>query len=569
MTAIQEPNKVADLIRPDAPAADARNALGLGSMATRDADEFDPAGSAAAITADQLGVYNISQVDDLISSRQPLAAGLTELAALAGTGIARRTGADTWTVGSLAAGDIPDLSATYSVVGHTHAGLSTAMAAGTLWGGQGSGVPAAVAIGSGLSLSGGTLATTGGGGGGGLAVGSAVTGGGANRLLYEDGSQALAASANLTFDGTALGAARATVGGSDSTPLAVVGPVNAVPTLTANSAPSPYVASASTEVNLSNAAWMAFDQDPTTRWLAATTTGWLRIDLGASGAAACTTYRITGADIAAWSPKTWTFEGSADATAWTTLDTQVNAPTWTVLEVRTYTIASPASYRYYRLNITANEGDPSFVGLVQLDIVVNNRPILTCSAAGVAVGAVPFSVSSGLTVPGALAVGKSLSVAGTVTTSGNLNTGGSIYPGGSNPALTVGLASLAAYASAPSAFFGDAVTGDSIYRNTGGSLLFGATSGYSQLTISPTGTRITAPSPSTPGLVVRGAVSQSVNLTEWQDSTGATLAAVGPEGAFRPAALADSAAPTNALYYSTTQSKLAYKDPSGTVNVLY
>jgi len=43
-----------------------------------------------------------------------------------------------------------------------------------------------------------------GGGGGGLTIGNAVSGGGANRLLYEDGSQNLAASASLTFDGTQI-----------------------------------------------------------------------------------------------------------------------------------------------------------------------------------------------------------------------------------------------------------------------------------------------------------------------------------------------------------------------------
>jgi hypothetical protein len=39
---------------------------------------------------------------------------------------------------------------------------------------------------------------------GGMTVGNAVTGGGANRVLYEDGSQNLAASAHLTFNGTVL-----------------------------------------------------------------------------------------------------------------------------------------------------------------------------------------------------------------------------------------------------------------------------------------------------------------------------------------------------------------------------
>lgn len=40
--------------------------------------------------------------------------------------------------------------------------------------------------------------------GGGLTIGDAVSGGGANRVLYEDGSQNLAASANFLFNGTGL-----------------------------------------------------------------------------------------------------------------------------------------------------------------------------------------------------------------------------------------------------------------------------------------------------------------------------------------------------------------------------
>lgn len=59
-------------------------------------------------------------------------------------------------------------------------------------------------VGSGLSITGTTLAAS----SSGLTVGSGVTGGGANRVLYEDASQNLAASSNLTFDGTHL-----TVGG--------------------------------------------------------------------------------------------------------------------------------------------------------------------------------------------------------------------------------------------------------------------------------------------------------------------------------------------------------------------
>jgi hypothetical protein len=73
------------------------------------------------------------------------------------------------------------------------------------------------------------------------------------------------------------------------------------------------------------------------------------------------------------------------------------------------------------------------------------------------------------------------------------------------------------------------------------------------------------------GLVIQGAASQTVSLQEWQNSAGTTLAAVRFDGTIQPASLADSKTgiANNSIYYSTTSSKLVYKDPSGTVNVLY
>jgi hypothetical protein len=41
------------------------------------------------------------------------------------------------------------------------------------------------------------------------------------------------------------------------------------------------------------------------------------------------------------------------------------------------------------------------------------------------------------------------------------------------------------------------------------------------------------------------------------------------EGPFRPANSADADAPNGSVYYSTTQNKLVFKDPAGTVNPLY
>ena len=40
-------------------------------------------------------------------------------------------------------------------------------------------------------------------------------------------------------------------------------------------------------------------------------------------------------------------------------------------------------------------------------------------------------------------------------------------------------------------------------------------------------------------------------------------------GVFLPVALADASAPNNSIYYSTTATKLVYKDAGGVVNNLY
>jgi hypothetical protein len=75
-----------------------------------------------------------------------------------------------------------------------------------------------------------------------------------------------------------------------------------------------------------------------------------------SAAKTVTSYKLNQGDggIVAYYPNNFTFDGSNNGTDWTTLDTRTGeasgkaASTW-----YTYTITSPASYTYYRLNITA------------------------------------------------------------------------------------------------------------------------------------------------------------------------------------------------------------------------
>ena len=74
----------------------------------------------------------------------------------------------------------------------------------------------------------------------------------------------------------------------------------------------------------------------------------------------------------------------------------------------------------------------------------------------------------------------------------------------------------------------------------------------------------------TPGKVIIQQVSgQTANLQEWQNASGTILCSINVSGAFQPVSIADSSAPNNSIYYSTTASKLVYKNSSGTVNNLY
>jgi hypothetical protein len=147
--------------------------------------------------------------------------------------------------------------------------------------------------------------------------------------------------------------------------------------MSADNAPSPLVASAST-VHTTYAAWYAFDGASGTHWLATATTGWLKIDLGSN--IIKTTYAIqalTGLQTRA--PSAWTIEGSTNNSDWTTIDTRTGQSfsDWS----STFTIASPGSYRYYRLNVSANQGDASYLGLAEWKLYITGSAAPTFTKA--------------------------------------------------------------------------------------------------------------------------------------------------------------------------------------------
>jgi len=146
--------------------------------------------------------------------------------------------------------------------------------------------------------------------------------------------------------------------------------------MTSNVLPVPYVASASSSFGAGNAPWEAFDGFVSPAGLAGwitvsgTPTGWLKIDLGSTKT--FTQYIIAPSGNVAFEsvyPKDWTFEGSntGDFTGEETiLDTQTGITGWNGLP-KTFVIPS-ATFRYYRINITLNNGNPLYTGIEELTL---------------------------------------------------------------------------------------------------------------------------------------------------------------------------------------------------------
>ena len=65
--------------------------------------------------------------------------------------------------------------------------------------------------------------------------------------------------------------------------------------------------------------------------------------------------RAPGSYVGTDAPKDWTLEGSNDLATWVVLDTRSSITGWAANELKAYTLASPVSYRHYRLRVTAGQ----------------------------------------------------------------------------------------------------------------------------------------------------------------------------------------------------------------------
>jgi hypothetical protein len=101
----------------------------------------------------------------------------------------------------------------------------------------------------------------------------------------------------------------------------------------------------------------AFDCNPGTKWFGYNSpTGWLQYDFGAGNEQVVKRYTLNSADVNTRDPKSWNFLGSQDGSTWTTLDTQSGQSFIVQMAQNTYNIGNTTAYRYYRLDVTANNG---------------------------------------------------------------------------------------------------------------------------------------------------------------------------------------------------------------------
>lgn len=109
----------------------------------------------------------------------------------------------------------------------------------------------------------------------------------------------------------------------------------------------------------------AFDGNTSTKWLTFNGAAWLQISFPADRKPTAAKYTITSAnDGPKRDPKSWTVQGSNDGETFVDLDKQENQTFSDRFQTKSYTIAKPGAYQYYRLNITENNGDDGTDGNV-------------------------------------------------------------------------------------------------------------------------------------------------------------------------------------------------------------
>ncbi|WP_340016436.1 discoidin domain-containing protein [Paenibacillus sp. FSL K6-1318] len=142
---------------------------------------------------------------------------------------------------------------------------------------------------------------------------------------------------------------------------------NLVPAMTNYTLPSGTVEASSTYS--SYYAWKAFDKvNDSYGWLSNGITGWLKYTFPLESLVQAYTIK-SGDNSTTRTPKSWTFEGSNDGSSWTVLDSRVNETNWSTGEKRTYVFKNITKFLMYRINVTSNNGDTSYVSIGEMEMM--------------------------------------------------------------------------------------------------------------------------------------------------------------------------------------------------------
>jgi hypothetical protein len=145
-----------------------------------------------------------------------------------------------------------------------------------------------------------------------------------------------------------------------------------IPAMTSNTAPSGTVTYSSQYY----AGWQAFSQNIVSHWgwlSNGATPQWLSYQFPTAKTVRSYEMRQYGENynLGNRRAKSWIFQGSTDGNTWVDLDTRTDYvwPTdWNDRSSFMFEIASPASYAYYRIYVTASWGDTSYVGIGSLQM---------------------------------------------------------------------------------------------------------------------------------------------------------------------------------------------------------
>ncbi|MER7168847.1 ThuA domain-containing protein [Micromonospora sp. NPDC000207] len=116
----------------------------------------------------------------------------------------------------------------------------------------------------------------------------------------------------------------------------------------------------------------AFDGTTSTKWLVRTNTGWLAGKLAEPKV--INRYALSSAnDSAGRDPRDWTLQGSDDGQTWTDLDRRTGQTFPQRFQTRQFSFDNDRAYLHYRLNITANSGEP-LIQLAELWLIGDDAP---------------------------------------------------------------------------------------------------------------------------------------------------------------------------------------------------